>query len=88
MNHKCTTVLQKKIINILKRTHKWKSPGIDKITNFWRNQPSSTNVDNYLENNFKKLKKMSDWLTEGVNTNSRKQRKQQIQKKLPINNIK
>ena len=35
MNLKYTKILQWKIMNIPKYTHKWKSPGIDKITNFW-----------------------------------------------------
>ena len=52
----------------LTKSHKWKSPGVDKIPNFWLNCLSSThkqialNFMNILQN----PKTAAEWLTEGT----------------------
>ena len=52
----------------LGKSHKWKSPGIDKIPNFWLN--SLTEVHENLKNSFNKIitsvENVPDWLTEGI----------------------
>ena len=48
------------IINTLKSTCKWKSPGIDKIINFGFYHVYSTHDENYFRNHLKNWK--DDWL--------------------------
>eukprot|EP00794_Sanderia_malayensis_P013026 gene13026-14364_t len=52
----------------LGKSHKWKSPGIDKIPNFWLNVLSDLHkplVDS-MNDIFDQPDSIPDWLTEGV----------------------
>ena len=54
--------------NALTKSHKWKSPGVDKITNFWLNCLTSTHKQ--MAHNFTNILKnpetVPEWLTEGT----------------------
>ena len=56
------------IINILKRPHKWKSPGIDIITKFWLHHLSLTHqlMTKLTSGIIKGTENIPDWLIEGV----------------------
>ena len=52
----------------LRKSHKWKSPGIDKIPNFWLNTLSSshTHIANVLSEVVTNPSAAPEWLTEGI----------------------
>ena len=79
----CDDITKGEIINTFKHTHKWKSPGKDKATNFWFNHLSSTYqlMTKFISEIIKDPKEMSDWLTEWViYTDYQKEKKRQRQK--------
>ena len=82
-------IIIKEIINILKRTYKWKSSGRDKITNFWLYQQSFTHqvMTKLISEIFKEPEKMPDCLSEGVTIQQLKTKETANEKKRPTNHI-
>ena len=61
-------ITTREIINTLKCTHKWKSPGKDKMTNFWLNNLFSADqlMKKLISEITKELEQKPVWLTEEI----------------------
>ena len=61
-------ILVEEVKATLKKAHKWKSPGRDKIPNFWLNSLSTTHIHltKYLTEIMQNPNEMPPWLSEGI----------------------
>ena len=52
----------------LKKSHKWKSPGLDKLPNFWLNILTSTHkvLTHTLSQTMKHPEEIPEWLAKGI----------------------
>ena len=58
----------KEVKLLLKKSHKWKSPGLDKLPNFWLNILTSTHkvLTHTLSQTMKNPEEIPKWLAKGI----------------------